>query len=296
MQSNPGPSKPSSICSSATPPKYRTFSLAESDIPPLPAVAWKILEMTSDLYCGASTLEEVLSRDQAITGRVLRLANSVHYAQRCPVTTVTRAAAVVGNRRLRSLVVAVSLEGLYNRGSAFGRTFWEHSLLAGIGAQQLAMETRYPDPEEAFIAGLLHDIGKSILEKKFPDFYGEVSGYVNDFGWTVEEAEHYLAGQDHTQVGEQLCRYWKLAPPLAEAIQFHKRPELAVHHPQLCRIVQLADVIAETMGADLVEKHRQELESLPAVSALSLDPGRLEPIMDEIRAVFEKDLVRFGLH
>ncbi len=141
--------------------------------PPLPRVAWKVLELTSDLYAGVEPLGQVISRDQTLTARVLRIANSAFFQRSREIHTVEQASAVLGNQRIRSLVVAASLGGLLHLAPQ-GRALWEHALGVALSAREVASMLRNRvDPEEAFVAGLLHDIGKGLFDAQHAELFLE---------------------------------------------------------------------------------------------------------------------------
>ncbi|RLC35876.1 hypothetical protein DRH29_05615 [candidate division Kazan bacterium] len=136
-------------------------------LPSLPMVATKLLSIVDKELTAAKDLAEVIEKDQALTARILKLVNSAFFGLSSKVTTVSRAVIVLGFNSVKSLGLGISVfNTVSNVGSektAFNKDkFWEHSLGVAAGARLLAKKLKYPNPEEAFVAGLLHDIGKII--------------------------------------------------------------------------------------------------------------------------------------
>lgn len=251
------------------------------DFPPLPEVAWKVLEMTSDVYCGTQALEEIISRDQALTARLLRIANSAFLGVRGEVVTVGKAASVLGSQRLRSIVVAASLDGIFKK-TPTGRLQWEHSLAVALACHQLAKDNRYSDPDEAFVAGLMHDIGKNILDGQHPDSYGQVLELIAEGGQTTLKAERYILGYDHCEAGTLLANVWNWCERLTEVVRLHHTPEEAVVDPSLCHIVHFADSVVVKMGIGPISRPDLSLLDSPSLGILKLTAEQVEQLSEQI--------------
>lgn len=275
-------------------PDYKSLLVQESDFPPLPEVAWKILEMTSDLYCGTRALEEIISRDQALTARLLRIANSAFFGVRGEVVTVGKAAAVLGNRRLRSIAVAASLDGVFQK-TPTSRLQWEHSLAVGLASHQVAKGTGYSNLDEAFVAGLMHDIGKNILDGQNPDSYGQVLELIAETRLPTLEAERLILAYDHCEAGRLLADAWNLSDRLTEVVRFHHTPEQAEVEPMLCHIVHFADTIVVKMGIGPINRPDLSLLDSPSQALLKLQPGKIEQLGKQILNRLADEKKTFGL-
>jgi len=268
--------------------------IQENDFPPLPEVAWKVLEITSDLYRGTQALEEIISSDQALTARLLRIANSDVFGVQRAVVTVAEAAIVLGNRRLRSVVIAASLDGVLKKTPA-GRLQWEHSLAVGLAARELAKEIGYADLDEAFVAGLMHDIGKNILDGQYPDSYGRVLELIAETGQETVEAERLVLGCDHCEAGQLLADVWNLSEPLAEVVRLHHTPEEAEVDSELCHIVHLADSIVVKLGIGPIGRPNLSLAKSPSRQTLQLQPKRIEQLANQIVRRLVEEKKKFGM-
>jgi putative nucleotidyltransferase with HDIG domain len=253
----------------------------EESVFPLPEVAWRVLEMTTELHHSTQELADIVSRDQALTAKTLQMANSALFGVGGTVSTIRRAVTVLGNRKLRAVAVAASLEGVLN-GTASGKSIWEHSLAVALTARVLAQECGYKDPEEAFVGGLLHDVGKSLLDQNFPQRYREVIEEANAIQVPLMEVELWAFGMDHCQVGGALVDSWDLPDHLKEAIRLHHCLSQAKEEPVLCATVGLADSICSNLRLGISLRAEIDLQSSEAASVLGLRGKRLESILDSI--------------
>ena len=138
------------------------------DLPTLPLVAVRVMEIINDPHSSASDLAEVISSDPAMTAKVLRLVNSAYYGFPNPITTITHAVAIMGFNTLRSLVLSVATFDLFSKKKPDQffqlEELWMHSIGTAVGSKLLAKRLGLPNFEELFIAGLLHDVGKVVLD------------------------------------------------------------------------------------------------------------------------------------
>jgi putative nucleotidyltransferase with HDIG domain len=255
------------------------------DLPSLPHVAAKVMELIHDSSSSAADLEKLIASDQAMTARLLRVANSVFYGVRGQVSTLSRAIVIIGFSTLRSLVLTGVSEGMHTgRRSCFkDKILWEHSLAAALAARTVAQACRYGSAEEAYVGGLLHDIGKVVLDANVPQEYQLVLEKVYNEQQSFIDAEHEVLGFDHTEVGALVARRWNLAPPLVEAVRLHHEPMGAEIDPTLCAIVSLANSLCVKLGIGPERNPDLALESLDAALMLELPAGRLEEIAATVR-------------
>ena len=265
------------------------------DIFPLPEVAWRVLSLTSDLEIESRLLEEVIERDPALVARILQRANSAQFSVSGEVSTIRRAALILGNYRLRSIAILLSLEGVFGC-TMVGQAVWEHSLAVGLASRELARHWSVRNEEEAFVAGLLHDIGKVVLDRCLPTEYGQLLADLADGEGALLEREQDRLGTDHTHVGSNLARTWGLPDHLEEVIRLHHAPSGAKIDPDLCTLVRIADTTCRTLGIG-----RDVAGGLPADDDGAELPFRLDTaaagrICEPVRAMFEAEAVYFGFN
>jgi HD-like signal output (HDOD) protein len=226
-----------------------------NDLPVLPDVAVKIVQATSDPKGGAQRLARIITTDQAFTARVLRIANSAFFGLSRRIGTVTEAVVLLGTNRLRALALAAATYDLLNKeypGYALRRgEMWRHSMGAAIAAHLLAQRARLENTENAFVAGLLHDVGKCVLDAYIGPRFPDLMGLVNSDRLSFPDAERELLGFDHAELGGMCADRWRLPAALAGAIRYHHEPSKADDLSELLAITHIADVVCMWLGLGL---------------------------------------------
>lgn len=225
------------------------------DVPSLPPVASKVLQLINDDYSSINELERIISRDQAFSARLLRIANSPYYGRGRSIDTVSTAIILIGFNTMKSLVTAASLKDIHRHFGLFEQKLWEHSLGVSIAAALLASETQMIDAEEALIGGLIHDMGKIILNNSLPEPYCVIIEKVYDEGVSFLKVEEEMFGFNHCNVGGLIARKWKLPKNLEVVIEYHHSDEFPnfedSNHETLCQIVKVADAMCLNLGIGL---------------------------------------------
>jgi putative nucleotidyltransferase with HDIG domain len=214
----------------------------------LPQTLSEVLRVARDENSSAQQLADVLKKDPALTAKTLRLVNSPFYGARREISTMTQAVMTVGVRGITALALSSSVYDLTGKvKTTIDRLrFWRHSLQVAIAARSIAEELKYFCPEEAFISGLLHDIGIVILEKSFPERYAIIWKRACE-GEILHELEDDLWGTDHAKVGQFLLEQWHLPAVVCEAVGRHHfsfTPETRRDEFLLAQIVALANQIS----------------------------------------------------
>ncbi len=271
------------------------FELRQPELYPLPEVAWRILCLTSDLETDSRQLEGVIDRDPTLVAHLLHRANSAQFSVSGQVSTIHRAAVILGTRRLRSIAVLLSMQGVYGR-SKLGQSVWEHCLAVALASRELAPHCSVRDSEEAFVAGLLHDIGKSVLDRCLPGEYADLVSSAGTGSLDLLEVEQERLGIDHAQVGAEMARHWGLPVHLEEAIRLHHAPSEAVVDPTGCALVQLADATCRRLGIGSVAPSRPVDPETEADPYFLLDPEQVAQICAPVRPLLESETAYFGIH
>lgn len=198
------------------------------DIPTLPTVIHKIIEIVDSPNTSATDLNKAISMDQALSAKVLKLVNSAFYGFPKKIETLTQAIVILGFNTVRSLALSISMvDFLSNRG---GRPhlnyaeFWKHSIGVSILARSLARKAFPQIAEEAFVAGLLHDIGILILDQFLPGEYVKVFEAVQREKLPLYQVEKAVLGTTHSDVGRMLAAKWNLPDTLLYSIAYHHNP------------------------------------------------------------------------
>lgn len=195
------------------------------ELPEVPQIAFKVISLLNNPETAAVDLAEVISRDQALTAKLLRLCNSAFYSLQRQVTTISEAVVIVGFGTIKSMVMMITTQGAMNKGLIGYRIgpgeLWNHSLGVAEVAKDLAVRAGYKEPEEAFIAGLIHDIGKMVLNQHaLPEVYKATNLYQKG-EMSLDEAERSILGFDHASIGAALVEKWGLPAVLVHSIRSH---------------------------------------------------------------------------
>lgn len=247
------------------------------------------MELVRRPETSAADLGRVISRDAALAARVLKISNSALYGVRGTITTLSRAIVILGMRTLQSLVVAASSESLYRSKSFKDQLLWDHAVAAALVSRSLAKRFRSAPVEEAFVAGLLHDIGKAVLDANMSDAYQQIVQIVYNEGTTFVKAEQDRLGFNHCHVGAFVVRKWNFAPLLQEAVRWHHEPDKAEEEPKMCATVSLANAFCVKLGVGPERIPDIDLLSLPASRILGLNVAQLDDAFQEIREQLEEE-------
>lgn len=217
------------------------------DLPPMPQIVFKARQIIGDPDSEMSELADLLESDQAIATKVLKLANSAYYGLSGKVSSIRHASSLLGYKALGQLISMVggaavlgkTLEG-YDLDSA---GTWRHSLLAASASRILA-NRKTPDLEgDAFSAGLIHDVGKLVLDTYVMDRKAEFERLTSGGRNSMLAAEQHLLGLDHAEIGYEVCQHWNIPEAISTAIKFHHDPAKS-DQDNLSYIVFMADSIA----------------------------------------------------
>lgn len=259
------------------------------DLPALPAVVIDLLSSLDQKDTGARALAENISQDQALTAKTLRLANSSFYGMQRKVTTIQQAIAILGFNSVRTMVTAAGIIGNFssNDQASFNyRAFWRHSIASALCAKALARHAQV-NQDQAFMVGLLHDIGRLVLVTHSLSLYEQVLAHRETHDCYLLEAERTVLSIDHASVGRALAEHWKFPPALHKAIESHHDPELQ-ELGSLTSIVHVADVIAHALDLSGDDDDLVPPLSAAAWKSLKLDRDVLNQVFRETETQFEE--------
>ena len=216
-------------------PKLDLVALARSgeDLPSLPHVVAKVISIAASPESSVPEIAAVVEKDAALAARVLKVVNSPFYGLRSRIGSIQQAVAYLGLRTLRSLTLGLSLGSLFHGLKVELEEFWRHSLFCAVSARRLAPR-REVEPEEAFVAGLLQNVGLLLLFKHLPV---EAVERIFPGGYCLDtlEAERAEIGCDHTMLGELMAQQWKLPESMVAPLRFHHSPHLLDALPEQAR-------------------------------------------------------------
>jgi len=219
--------------------QFRAEVMARKNLPTIPTVLAKILQLVDAETASGKELIAVVERDQALTGKLLRLANSAFFGQSRRVATIPRAVVLLGFSTVRNLALSVKVWETLGAGVSRSRLeeLWRHAVAVALATKALATRLRAGDPEEAFTAGLLHDVGRLLLAMRFRDDYWRAVGGAGEVE-AVDRLETESLGIDHTEVGSWVLEAWNLPPTIVELVAQHHAP---TPRPGLAGLLAIAD-------------------------------------------------------
>lgn len=222
-----------------------------SDISTLPDVVAKLTQLIADPDTTASDINDALSRDPGLSAKILKIVNSSFYGFARRIATITNAVVILGFNQVRNLALsAFVFNNFDSTGNRFGfdlKAFWKHSLGVAFVSSQLARRVDARLEEDAFICGLLHDLGKCIMAQKAPADLAKVMETVVEENILFYEAEKKVLSYDHALLGAAVVERWNLPEVLVQVIRNHHTPELAVETSTLSAIVNAGDIAARSL-------------------------------------------------
>lgn len=241
---------------------YNKILEDHQELASLPQTLSEVLRVISDDTSSAQDLSNVISRDPALTAKILRIVNSPYYGANREITTLSQAVMALGTRTVAALALSTSIydvTGKWNN-SIDRIRFWRHSLEVAIASREIAEAVRYPRIEEAFVAGLLHEIGLLVLEKSFPDKFKYIWNQCES-GDALVDLEENTWGTNHARVGQFLLKQWHIPEVISDAVGQHHNnfpPETDDDSITLPQIVALSNSISKFK---VVKKAYCDLES-----------------------------------
>ena len=262
---------------------------------PFPAVACKLLSLMSDDDANFRKVSELLTTDTALSGQVLRVANSALFGFRQEVKNILQALCLVGANRVRDLVVTVSLRNYIGRNDAEAlRACWRHNLATALWSEALSRWYKLDGPM-SYTAGLLHDLGRITLLMLLPEDYASFLEQSDTSGTDCRTVERELFDFDHCQVGHYLSRLWNFQPVFTDVIGHH-HDELTSETPRTRVLAQAACVAASMSGFHTVGPARTWEPA--RIAALSPNVGKgASPPMDRLlqKVIDELNLIECSL-
>ena len=262
-------------------------------LPTLPDVIHKVLSLVQGEDATAKTLGDLIAYDQAISARLLKVANSAYYGFMREIATVQHAIVALGFREVKSLVLGITVfDAMKQSGqetSIMREQFWMHSVGCALAGQIICKKVEGVDADIAFTSSILHDIGKLVLDGFFTSEYKDVLEKVRMNGVSVVEAEAEMMGFTHADVGGWLCERWKFPTTLISPVRFHHQLEKAdVSFVQATSVVHLADTLCKRAHIGSGGDDKIPPPHLLALEHLKLKEDNLDEMVEELQLEEEK--------
>ena len=230
---------------------YKDYLDEIRNLPSIPTVIFEVSRLLDNPLTNASDLAEIINRDQGMVAKILTVANSPLYGLPRKVATIEFAIVILGFENIKNIVTALSMietlksktEKNWNR-----KKYWSHSMVTASLSKRIADDLGYAKSGEAFTAGLLHDLGISIIQRFLNPEYEKICRLVKEKSIDHLLAEEQVLDVTHQEVGFYLAEKWNLPDPLANTVLYHHIPSKSKEHKTLTSIVHLADYMTQKLS------------------------------------------------
>lgn len=270
-------------------------------LPPLPHAVQRLYELAGDINSNIKDMSNIISADEALTVKILRIVNSAFYGLSYNMSTVSQAVVILGFSQLRSLALSASVFGFKTKEKSSlpisRESFWRHSLAVASAARLIARHVSNADAEETFTAGLLHDVGKMIMLEHFTEKYSQV---FHDTGKaSFCSTEDRIVGISHVEIGKKLCEHWKIPVSLTNVVAGHhfpfSRAEVVNESNRTRIIVQVADNLARISQIGVSGNKYIDLFVLNMIGSLKITLTDMRQILLKLPEEVRNVEVLFGM-
>lgn len=220
-----------------------------TNLSPVPRILSEVLELLKDLNTSPQSLAKAITKDQSIVVKILTIANSPFYGLAKRVSSIEYAIMILGFNEIRNIVTALSLmESMKNKSDQYmdQKEFWTHSYITATVAKKIADDMGIKQGGDAFISGLLHDLGISVIHRYLhSDFVSITESVAN--GSSYSEAENNFLGMDHQNIGYILLKNWNIPEQFCEIVKYHHTPQYASNTKVLASVVHFADYLTQKL-------------------------------------------------
>ncbi|MGD8492860.1 MAG: HDOD domain-containing protein [Desulfobacterales bacterium] len=225
-----------------------------SDIPTLPTIVFELNKYLRDPDTSIKTVCDTIEKDQAIALKILKLVNSVFYGFKSKISDLRNAVVLLGYNAVRNAIVSLSVINAFLKRVKLMdfdiSQFWKHSLAVAVTSKNIAQLSKKESPDNCFVGGLLHDVGKVILAQYFPKLFEAVWSTLQNEHLTFYEAEQKSLPIDHSKIGAHLAAKWQLPQGLIDAIRWHHEFQPESKSANFVKNIYLANFIVNAYDMD----------------------------------------------
>jgi len=220
-------------------------------IPTIPMVSQRIMEIAGDEEAPFKDFVRIIEKDQALAAKILRVANSAFYGFLSSVSSLEHALVILGINEVKSIVLGCSVYNFFSQSEsdAFNRTrFWKHAIICSQVARLLGIHFNTRNDDSLFLAGLIHDIGKVVLDQYFHEDFVQIIEHISLTKTTFSKAEKKILGTTHCQIGAKLLKQWRFPDEVIMQILYHHAPWHDKNYGTNTIIIYLANVLTKLAG------------------------------------------------
>ena len=265
-----------------------------SHIATLPEVTMKIIQLVEDPDSTAQDLNKVISNDPALGARILKVVNSAFYGLPGQIGSINRAIVLLGLNAVKNIAIAASLAKLFRGGRICpnfdARELWTHSIATATATRLLSDKIGLGLPDEAFLAGLIHDIGIMVeIQARRPKFVEIMEKLDADESVTLRTVESEVLGANHEQFGSALCKAWKFPANFAYVTGFHHRPlDAPEKNRTLTALVHVADVVSRKLNLGFIRGTEHDDFNPAVLQSLNLTQEQIDDVLAALPEALEE--------
>lgn len=275
-------------------------SSGKIDLPSMPTALARIIQITNSPDANSEQLAKVVSLDQSLSTKVLRLANSAFVGRRVKVATITDAVVTLGFGSIRNLAASASvIDALFPKRMFNGfswKDMWIHSVTCAVASEVIYNRMVGGSGEFAFVAGLLHDVGKLVMARALPQRFVQVIEACQEYNFEMTRAENNILGTTHYKVGADLANQWCFPDTLAAGIAYHHNPEEAGDYEVVARAVSAGNLVAKRMSRNYLTGIPVEISNKEVADVAELSPDDIPMLIELMRPRLTqcKDIIAWG--
>lgn len=262
-----------------------------SALPSLPLLYNRLDETINHPRSSIADIAKVLSEDQGLASRILKLANSPLFGYFSKIDTITQAVTIIGIQQVRDLALAISVMGLFKgipEDLITMDSFWRHSIACALTARVLAASQRETNLERFFVAGILHDIGRLVMFLRMPELCREMIETSRQQALCLYKIEQQRLGYDHAAVGGALLRQWKLPLRVADPVENHHSCSMSGQFPREAAILHCSDLITHALELGTSGEHLVPTLYPGAWERLGISTFQLPALISQVEEQFEE--------
>ena len=267
------------------------------ELPVAPAILNQALQLTSNLDSNINEISKSISVDQSLSAKVIRMSNSALYGRMSEITSLQESIKVLGLNQVKSIIISASTYKIFKSSSheKIAELLWQHSVATALGAKLLAQKYGSVDKEEAYLCGLLHDIGKLVLLQIAPNVLEEILAEVKESGKSIFKVEERILGFTHADVAQVLLQKWGFPDHLIEEVANHHLMDLTKSEPTvtIARLTAIANTMAKYIGASFYEAFTYNAEDEFFIGSAQLEIDDYIAIRTELEEIFHKEMNSF---
>ena len=261
----------------------KTFLREHCSLPALPEAVIRIQGMMQDSATDSAMVAQTISGDPALVAQVLTVVNSAYYSLPKTTSNVKYAVAYLGLSAIQRIVISagvVNAMGIKEKKELNG--YWYHSFFTALTTKYLAKKFwSYLDPEELWTASILHDIGKLVYIKFFPEHYKELKRYCEQNGCLFSEAEEHYKLPASSYLGSLLCHHWRMPSKVEDACEYHNLSHISEQGSDFQTVIALGNLLATLSAGGLNESCIDRIKEV-AENILELSPDNFISMMADV--------------